>query len=104
MVEKDDPKNFIPSAGIERNATASLAWEEEEKFAKVLTREQVAKEDYILFNPKYAESSGALVGELGRLHANIAGNRAFLAYLRIQVARCASCFSNGLCRVNSEFH
>jgi type I restriction enzyme R subunit len=34
------------------------------------------------FNPKYAEGPGALVGELRRLHADIAGNRDFLGYLR----------------------
>src|SRR2546421_12546317 len=33
-------------------------------------------------NPRYAEGPGALVGDLRRLHANIAGNRDFLAYLR----------------------
>src|SRR5947209_18374018 len=33
-------------------------------------------------NPKYAEGPGALVGDLRRLHADIAGNRDFLAYLR----------------------
>jgi type I restriction enzyme R subunit len=34
------------------------------------------------FNAKYAEGPGALVGDLRRLHADIAGNRDFLAYLR----------------------
>lgn len=33
-------------------------------------------------NPNYAEGPGALVGDLRRLHADIAGNRDFLAYLR----------------------
>src|SRR5439155_943913 len=33
-------------------------------------------------NPKYAEGPGALVGDLRRLHADIAGNRDFLSYLR----------------------
>ena len=33
-------------------------------------------------NPKYPEGPGALVGGLRRLHADIAGNRDFLAYLR----------------------
>jgi type I restriction enzyme R subunit len=33
-------------------------------------------------NPKYADGPGALVGDLRRLHADIAGNRDFLAYLR----------------------
>ena len=30
------------------------------------------------FNPKYKEAEGALVGDLRRLHADIAGNRDFL--------------------------
>ena len=33
-------------------------------------------------NPKYAEGPGALIGDLRRLHADITGNRDFLAYLR----------------------
>ena len=33
-------------------------------------------------NPKCAEGPGALVGDLRRLHEDIAGNRDFLAYLR----------------------
>jgi type I restriction enzyme R subunit len=33
-------------------------------------------------NPRYTEGPGALVGDLRRLHADIAGNRDFLAYLR----------------------
>lgn len=36
------------------------------------------------FNPKYKAAEGALVGELQRLNANIAGNRDCLAYLRNQ--------------------
>lgn len=35
-----------------------------------------------LFNPKYAEGPGALIGELRRLHSDIGGNRDFLTYLR----------------------
>src|SRR5438094_2101735 len=33
-------------------------------------------------NPKYGEGPGALIGDLRRLHADIAGNRDLLAYLR----------------------
>jgi type I restriction enzyme, R subunit len=36
------------------------------------------------FNPKYKETEGALVGDLQRLKADIAGNRDALAYLRNQ--------------------
>ena len=52
-MEKGDPKNFIPSDGIERIAAAFTAWQEEEKFAKVVTREQMAKEDYNISPSRY---------------------------------------------------
>jgi len=53
VVEKGDPKNFIPASGIERIAGAFNAWEEKEKFAKIVTREQVAKEDYNISPARY---------------------------------------------------
>lgn len=53
VVEKGDPKNFIPKAGIERIAAAFKSWQEEEKFAKVVTRGQVAKEDYNISPSRY---------------------------------------------------
>jgi type I restriction enzyme M protein len=59
VVEKGDPKNFIPAAGIERIATAFLAWQEEEKFARVVTREQVAKEDYNISPSRYIHVADA---------------------------------------------
>ena len=59
VVEKGDPKNFIPAAGIERIATAFKAWQEEEKFAKVVTREQVAKEDYNISPSRYIHVADA---------------------------------------------
>jgi type I restriction enzyme R subunit len=36
----------------------------------------------LVFNPKYKEAEGALIGELGRLNSDIYGNRDFLTYLR----------------------
>ncbi|HEU5399737.1 MAG TPA: N-6 DNA methylase [Terriglobales bacterium] len=59
VVEKGDPKNFIPAAGIERIATAFKAWQEEEKFAKIVTREQVAKEDYNISPSRYIHVADA---------------------------------------------
>ncbi|HEX6903085.1 MAG TPA: N-6 DNA methylase [Thermoanaerobaculia bacterium] len=53
VVEKGDPKNFIPPAGIERIATAFNSWQEEEKFAKIVTREEVAKEDFNISPSRY---------------------------------------------------
>jgi type I restriction enzyme R subunit len=46
-------------------------------YFKELLDKQVRK-----LNPKYAEGSGALVGELRHLSANITGNRDLLGYLR----------------------
>lgn len=37
-----------------------------------------------VFNPKYKEAEGALIGEFQRLNAGIAGNRDFLIFLRNQ--------------------
>jgi type I restriction enzyme M protein len=61
MVEKGDPKNFIPAAGIERIATAFKTWQEEDKFAKVVTREQLAKEDYNISPSRYIHIAAAEV-------------------------------------------
>jgi type I restriction enzyme M protein len=59
VVKKGDPKNFIPPDGIERIATAFKAWQEEERFAKVVTREQVAKEDYNISPSRYIHVANA---------------------------------------------
>ena len=59
VVEKGNPKNFITTSGIERIATAFNAWEEEEKLAKIVTGEQVAKEDYNISPSRYINVSDA---------------------------------------------
>ena len=53
VVEKGDPKNFIPPAGIERIAAAFNTWQEAEKFGKIVTRERLAKEDYNISPSRY---------------------------------------------------
>jgi type I restriction enzyme M protein len=74
VVEKGDPKNFIPPAGIDRIATAFLNWQEEEKFAKIVTRERVAKEDYNISPSRYihvadAETHRPIAEILEELHS-----------------------------------
>ena len=59
VVEKGDPKNFIPATGIERIATTFQGWQEEEKFAKIVTRERVAKEDYNISPSRYIHVADA---------------------------------------------
>jgi type I restriction enzyme M protein len=59
VVEKGDPKNFIPAEGIERIATTFKTWQEEEKFAKIVTCDQVAKEDYNISPSRYIHVADA---------------------------------------------
>ena len=51
--EKGDPKNYIPDEQIERIASAFLEWREEDKFSKILTREDVARTDYNISPSRY---------------------------------------------------
>jgi type I restriction enzyme R subunit len=70
--EAETRRRFNLEASIpgERSRNASLFFDD--------LLYQKAKE----FNPLYPEPPGALVGRLSRLHADIYGNREFLAYLR----------------------
>ncbi len=93
VVEKGDPKNFIPAADIERIGTAFLAWQEEEKFARVVTREQVAKEDYKISPSRYIHVADAethrpiaeILEELEALDAEAAEANAALRAVLSQV-------------------
>jgi type I restriction enzyme M protein len=59
VMEKGDPKNFIPQPGIGRIAKAFLDFKDEEKFAKVVTIEQVAKEDFNISPSRYVHVADA---------------------------------------------
>jgi len=93
VVEKGDPKNFIPAAGIERIVTAFVTWQEEEKFAKVVTREQVAKEDYNISPSRYIHVADAethrpiaeILEELEALDAEAAEANAALRRVLLKV-------------------
>jgi type I restriction enzyme M protein len=93
VVEKGDPKNFIPPAGIGRIATTFNAWQEEEKFAKVVTREQVAKEDYNISPSRYIHVADAethrpiaeILEELEALDAEAAEANAALRSVLLEV-------------------
>lgn len=43
---KGDPKNYLPEEGIDRIASAFLAWREEEKFSRIVTKEDLVRTDY----------------------------------------------------------
>jgi type I restriction enzyme M protein len=95
VVAKGDPKNFIPAAGIERIAKAFSTWKEEEKFAKAVTRQQVAKEDYNISPSRYIHvadaekyrSIGEILEELEALDAEEREANAALRTVLVQVVR-----------------
>lgn len=57
--EKGDPKNYITDEGIERIATTYKAFKEEEKFAKLVTKEEIVKNDYNISPSRYIQITAA---------------------------------------------
>jgi len=61
VFEKGDPKNFIPAAGIARIAEALIQWRQEEKFSRVVEREELAKNDFNISPSRYIHTSDAAI-------------------------------------------
>lgn len=57
--EKGDPKNFIPAEGIERIYKAYIKFKEEEKFARLVSKEEIAKNDYNISPSRYIQITDA---------------------------------------------
>lgn len=51
--EKGMPKNFIPPEAVRRIADTFSAWREVEKYSRVVTREEIAKNDYNISPSRY---------------------------------------------------
>jgi type I restriction enzyme M protein len=50
---KGDPKNYIPEDAITRIADAFKAWREVEKYSRIVTREEIAKNDFNISPSRY---------------------------------------------------
>ena len=50
---KGDPKNYIPDASITRIVETFTIWQEEEKFSRMVSREEIAKNDYNISPSRY---------------------------------------------------
>ncbi|KAF0192305.1 MAG: type I restriction enzyme M protein [Gammaproteobacteria bacterium] len=50
---KGDPKNYIPEDAIIRIADAFTAWKEVDKYSRIVTREEVAKNDFNISPSRY---------------------------------------------------
>jgi type I restriction enzyme M protein len=66
---KGDPKNYIPDEAISRIADTFTSWREEEKYSRIVTREEIAKNDFNISPSRYI-NTGA--GEEYRPLAEIA--------------------------------
>lgn len=57
--EKGDPKNYITDEGITRIAETFRAWREEDKFSRIVSRDEIAKKDYNISPSRYVHISEA---------------------------------------------
>jgi type I restriction enzyme M protein len=54
---KGAPKNYITDEGIEKIASTFLEWKEIDKFSKIVTKEEIAKNDYNISPSRYIHIS-----------------------------------------------
>jgi type I restriction enzyme M protein len=54
---KGDPKNYIPDDAILRIAETFTEWKELEKYSRIVTREEIAKNDYNVSPSRYIHTS-----------------------------------------------
>jgi len=50
---KGDPKNYIPEEAVVRIADTFKAWREEEKYSRIVTRDEIAKNDFNISPSRY---------------------------------------------------
>jgi len=78
---KGDPKNYIPEDAITRIADTFNAWREVEKYSRIVTREEIAKNDFNISPSRYIHTGAGeeyrpiaeIVEELQALEAETAG-------------------------------
>ena len=56
---KGDPKNYIPGEAIVRIAAAFSAWKEVEKYSRIVSREEIAKNDFNISPSRYIHTGEA---------------------------------------------
>lgn len=56
---KGDPKNYIPEDAITRIADTFKAWREVEKYSRIVTREEIAKNDFNISPSRYIHTGEA---------------------------------------------
>jgi type I restriction enzyme M protein len=56
---KGDPKNYIPEDAIRRIADTFSAWQEVEKYSRIVSREEIAKNDFNIAPSRYIHTGEA---------------------------------------------
>ena len=56
---KGDPKNYLADDAIARIADTFNAWKEEEKFGRIVTRDEIAKNDFNISPSRYIHTGEA---------------------------------------------
>jgi type I restriction enzyme M protein len=73
--EKGDPKNYITDEGIARIAETFKAWREEDKLSRIMSKDEIVKNDYNISPSRYIHTAdgeeyrpiGEIVMELRKL-------------------------------------
>lgn len=90
---KGDPKNYLPDDGIERIASTFMEWREEEKFSKIVTKDEIIHTDYNISPSRHIHVSDAeeyrpiaeIVDEIDVLEAEVAETSAALKSILIRL-------------------
>lgn len=91
--KKGDPKNYIPDESIERIANAFINWREEDKFARVVGKAEIVKNDYNISPSRYIHTGASeeyrpiaeIVEELDTLETETAGIDAALRGILVKL-------------------
>lgn len=86
IFEKGDPKNFIPYEGIEKITRSFSEWREEEKFSRIVSKEEIIKNDYNISPIRYIHTDdreeyrpiGEILEDLDVLEVEVAKTNATL--------------------------
>ncbi len=91
--KKGDPKNYIPDEGIERIADTFINWREEARFARVVGKTEIVKNDYNISPSRYIHTGASeeyrpiaeIVEELDTLETETAGIDAALRGILVKL-------------------
>ena len=90
---KGDPKNYLPADAITRIADTFKAWREVEKYSRIVSREEIAKNDFNISPSRYIHTGAGeeyrpiaeIVEELEGLEAEARATDAALKAILVRI-------------------